>query len=160
MVELTDNGDILLQFGKGAQVGGNEDAALCIELGIERIGKIIALDAPCFLVIAQCADLVLKAFPFRFRIDRQTAIQTLGDREVLAELLAQLGRHCQTPFGIYGMLVFALHRSPPSFPRGGNRDTLPHISPPYFYYSGTAVRLQDIFCIIARNIRPIFLQFL
>ena len=116
VVELTDHGNILLQLRKGTQVCGNEDAALCVELCIERIGEVVALDASCLFAVAERADLVLQTLPFRFRIDGQAAIEALGDREVLAELLAQLGRHCQTTLSVYGMLIFALHSFTPALP--------------------------------------------
>ena len=69
VVELTDHGNILLQLRKGTQVCGNEDAALCVELCIERIGEVVALDASCLFAVAERADLVLQTLPFRFRID-------------------------------------------------------------------------------------------
>ena len=77
VVELTDHGNILLQLRKGTQVCGNEDAALCVELCIERIGEVVALDASCLFAVAERADLVLQTLPFRFRIDGQTAIEAL-----------------------------------------------------------------------------------
>ena len=49
-------------------------------------------------------------------VGQKVAIEALGDREVLAELLAQLGRHCQTTLSVYGMLVFALHSFTPALP--------------------------------------------
>ena len=116
VVELTDHGNILLQLRKGTQVCGNEDAALCVELCIERIGEVVALDASCLFAVAERADLVPQTLSFPFRIDGQTAIEALCDREVLAELLAQLGRHCQTTLSVYGMLVFALHSFTPALP--------------------------------------------
>ena len=110
MVELADHDDIFFQVREFAQACRDEDTALCVQLRVERIGKVVPLDAARLLAVAQTADTVLERLPLFFGVNSKAAVQALGDGEALAQLFAQSGRHSQTPFGVNGMLVFALHR--------------------------------------------------
>ena len=129
VVELTDHGNILLQLRKGTQVCGNEDAALCVELCIERIGEVVALDASCLFAVAERADLVLQTLPFRFRIDGQTSrpLVTVKCSPSSSRSLAGIARR---PLASMECLYSPFTHSHLPFRFGGICDTLPHISPP------------------------------
>ena len=121
------------QTCKFAQITRNKDTSLRVELCIEGVGAVIALDAARLFAVAETADACFERSPLCVGVDKKTAVEALCDREVLAELVAQLGRHGKAPFCVDGMPVFALHPVSPhtrlSCRLDGMRDTLPHISP-------------------------------
>ena len=109
MIEQADNGYIFFQTCKFAQITRNKDTSLRVELCIEGVGAVIALDAARLFAVAETADACFERSPLCVGVDKKTAVEALCDREVLAELVAQLGRHGKAPFCVDGMPVFALH---------------------------------------------------
>src|SRR5699024_2240721 len=69
-----------------------------------------------FVCKRQLAQFLFKGFPFLPRVDRQTAVQSLRQDELLTLFLSEPGRDDQPPLGVNRMTILSHeHKHLPSF---------------------------------------------
>ena len=106
MVADADDHGILFQFGKLAQLGGDNDSALRVRRSISRLGEHLARDALGIRghAVEQCVGIL---HPALLREQEQTFFIGAGDREILTEQFSEFCGDKQAVLGIQGMTIFA-----------------------------------------------------